>query len=76
MRRFYYAKMLLLIMIIVLMTVTPCLALKRVVPETTKDDIINKYLKERTLEAVEGIWSFSTQGFYGELAIIRNPSDV
>ncbi|MGE4589883.1 MAG: serine protease [Acidaminococcaceae bacterium] len=49
-----------------------CLALTRVVPENTKDEIIEKYLKNRPLDIVEGVWSFSIMGNYGEMAITKN----
>lgn len=65
-----------LTMLLMLIAMTPCLALKRVVPETTKDDIVNKYFKSRTLDSIEGIWSFTVNGYYGEVAIIKSPSDI
>lgn len=49
-----------------------CLALTKVVPENTKDEIIEKYLKNRPLDIVEGVWSFSIIGSYGEMAITKN----
>jgi len=49
-----------------------CLALTRVVPETTKEEIVDKYLKNRPLDIVEGVWSFSIIGSYGEMAITKN----
>ena len=49
-----------------------CLALTKVVPENTKDEIIEKYLKNRPLDIVEGVWSFSMIGSYGEMAITKN----
>ena len=49
-----------------------CLALTKVVPENTKDEIIEKYLKNRPLDIVEGVWSFSIIGSYGEIATKKN----
>ena len=49
-----------------------CLALTKVVPENTKDEIIEKYLKNRPLDIVEAVWSFSIIGSYGEMAITKN----
>lgn len=76
MKQVRYAKIIILVILALMIMAMPCLALKRVVPEMTKDDIVNKYLKDRSLEAVEGIWSFTINGYYGEVAIIRNPSDI
>ncbi len=59
--------------IVIGMIMTPqCLALTKVVPENTKDEIIEKYLKNRPLDIVEGVWSFSIIGSYGEMAITKN----
>ncbi|WP_425059061.1 hypothetical protein SCACP_37150 [Sporomusa carbonis] len=76
MKKVHYLKIIIFAILALTIMVTPCLALKRVVPETTKDDIINKYFKDRTLESVEGVWSFTVNGYYGELAIVKNLSDV
>ena len=62
------------ILIGTLMT-SECLALTRVVPENTKDEIIEKYLKNRPLDIVEGVWSFSIIGSYGEMAITKNTTN-
>ena len=62
---------------IVIGTIAPsqCLALTKVVPEITKDEIIEKYLKNRPLDIVEGVWSFSIIGSYGEMAITKNTTN-
>ena len=62
---------------IVIGTIAPsqCLALNKVVPEITKDEIIEKYLKNRPLDIVEGVWSFSIIGSYGEMAITKNTTN-
>jgi len=52
-----------------------CMALTKVVPENTKDEIIEKYLKNRPLDIVEGVWSFSIIGSYGEMAITKNTTN-
>lgn len=75
MRQVHYSKVIILAIVALIVMTAPCLALKRVVPETTKKDIIDTYFKERTLDAVEGIWAFSVDGFYEEIAIIKNPSE-
>jgi serine protease Do len=67
-----WLKISLILVSILLIAITPCLALKRVVPETTKEAIVDKYLKGRALDAVEGVWSFTVKGYYGEVAIIKN----
>jgi len=51
-----------------------CLALTKIVPETTKGAIVEKYLKNRQLDPVEGIWSFTQNGRYEEIVIAKNPS--
>ena len=63
---------------IVIGTIAPsqCLALNMVVPEITKDEIIEKYLKNRPLDIVEGVWSFSIIGSYGEMAITKNTTNL
>ncbi|WP_371381634.1 S1C family serine protease [Sporomusa aerivorans] len=76
MKQFCYLKILIFTVLVVLLTITPCFALKRVVPEATKEDVINKYLRNRTLDSVEGVWSFTVNGYYGEVAIVKTPSEV
>ena len=50
-------------------------ALPRVVPETTRDEIIQKYLTDRALDPVEGAWAFCLDIRCGEVAIIKNTTD-
>lgn len=63
----------LLVCFIIALSISPCLALKKVVDENTKEAIVNKYLKGRALDDVEGIWYFTVNNYYGEVAVIKNP---
>lgn len=45
--------------LLLLATTSECLALKRIVPEKTKAEIVEKYLKNHQLELIEGIWSYT-----------------
>lgn len=74
MLRSRWFKSVILLVIIMLAAISPCSALKRVVPETTKEAIVAKYLKGRSLDRVEGIWSFTVNGYFCEVAIFKNPS--
>jgi len=47
-------------------------ALPRVVPERTRDEIIQKYLSSRSLDPVEGAWAFCLEMKCGEVAIVKN----
>ena len=66
-----------LIAAIILMTGTTSVsyALPRVVPETTRDEIIQKYLANRKLEPIEGAWAFCLEMKCGEVVIIKNSTD-
>lgn len=57
--------------LLLIVTTPECLALIRVVPETAKDAIIEKYLKNRQLDPIEGIWSFNQLGKYEEILVIK-----
>ena len=66
-----------MILVVLLVEMTgACLALKRAVPETTKEAIVEKYLMNRSLDPVEGVWSLLAEdGHYLECAIMRNTTD-
>jgi len=76
MKKIRFMTSLLILFTILIVTISPCLALKRIVPETTKDAIVEKYLKNRQLDPIEGIWSFTQIGSYEEIVIIKNPSST
>ena len=64
-----------ILLIMVLVTSSECSALKRMVPETTKDSIVEKYLQDRQLDPIEGIWYLpDEEGKYLEVIIMKNTS--
>lgn len=75
MKGYHYFRVITIVVLSMIILTIPCFALQRVVPETTKSDIVNKYYKDRSLDSVEGVWSFTINGSYGELAIMKNTSD-
>lgn len=52
-----------------------CLALKRVVPEKTREAIIEKYLTKPELDILEGVWEFSNGRDLVEIALIKTPAN-
>jgi Trypsin-like serine proteases, typically periplasmic, contain C-terminal PDZ domain len=46
------------------------------VPEKTKAEIVEKYLKNHQLELIEGIWSYTQNGKYEEIAIIKKSPTI
>ncbi len=76
MKKIRFIISLVLLFAVFLVSSSECFALKRVVPEKDKNSIVEKYLKNHQLDPVEGIWSFTVNGYYGEMAIIKNPSST
>jgi len=76
MKKIIFMIPLLIMFATLIVTTSECLALTKIVPETTKDAIVDKYLKNRQLDPVEGIWSYIQCGNYEEIVITKNPSST
>lgn len=74
-RRFFLG-LLLTWMFLFLASQSTCLALSRAVPETTREAIVAKYLEGRSLDAVEGLWTWNFRGYSFEVAIVKNTFNV
>ena len=69
-----FASLLVMFFLLILFN-SECLALKSMVPETSKEAIIEKYLKNRVLDPIEGIWYLPDEnGKYLEVIIMKNVS--
>ena len=75
MKRFFICMLLTSLVTMFLGTMT-CFALKRAVPEKTKEAIVKKYLEGRNLNIIEGLWTWNVNGTNFEVAIINNITEI
>ena len=75
MKRFFICMLLTSLVTMFWGTMT-CFALKRAVPEKTKEAIVKKYLEGRNLNIIEGLWTWNVNGTNFEVAIINNITEI
>lgn len=74
MRLSFLLRTVLVFLLVFSVGLSSCDALQRIVPETTKEALVAKYLQNKPLDSVEGIWLATVNGNSWEIAIIKNPS--